>query len=40
MIHPVPEDSIYRWGGRETGWNHTEETKELIRKRVWEYKES
>ena len=18
----VPEDSIYRWGGRETGWNH------------------
>ena len=29
----VPEDSIYRWGGRETGWNHTEETKELLRER-------
>lgn len=30
----VPEDSIYRWGGRETGWNHTEETKELIREKA------
>jgi len=29
----VPEDSIYRWGGRETGWNHAEETKELIREK-------
>ena len=29
----VPEDSIYRWGGRETGWNHTEETKELLREK-------
>ena len=29
----LPEDSIYRWGGRETGWNHTEETKALLSER-------
>ncbi len=29
----LPEDSIFRWGGRESGWNHTEETKELLREK-------
>ena len=29
----VPEDAIFRWGGRETGWHHTEETRELLREK-------
>ena len=29
----VPEDAVFKWGGRETGWNHTEETKELLREK-------
>ena len=27
----VPEDAVFTWGGRQSGWNHTEETKELLR---------
>ena len=29
----VPEDAVFKWGGRETGWHHTEETRELLREK-------
>ena len=29
----VPEDAVFKWGGRESGWNHNEETKELLREK-------
>ena len=29
----LPKDSIWRWGGSDPGWNHTDETKELLREK-------